>query len=279
MIEHLEPLVGAPVGLDLLKQKGGPRSTYRARGSRRTAIVKVYEPERARTVASRVSALGEGPFEPRVPTVLAETDDMVVLSEIQGTPLRTSVLAGDEAACRRAGTVLGFWHWYWRGRTPETLGQHTLDRELESLKREAERAPAPIAEAVRFALEALEDEGPWPAATVIHRDLYEEQVMLGDRVGLIDLDDAAIGPPELDVGNLCAHLEFLARRYGRDLDAMQRAFLDGYLSSGAPLELPLLLTCRSLSLLRLGCIHRQVGLTTAYPGSAWPPPGWASEAG
>jgi aminoglycoside phosphotransferase (APT) family kinase protein len=96
--------------------------------------------------------------------------------------------------------------------------------------------------------------------------------MVGDEVGLIDLDDAAIGPPELDIGNLCAHLEFLGRRYGRNLDEMQRAFLNGYLSSGAPLELPLLLTCRSLSLLRLACIHRSIELATAHPGSAWPVP-------
>jgi Ser/Thr protein kinase RdoA (MazF antagonist) len=272
MIEQLESVVGAPVRLELLKQKVGRRSTYRARGSRRTAIVKIYESKRARTVAKRVSSLWEGPFEPRVPRVFAETDDMVVLSEIPGRPLRASVLAGDAAACRRAGTVLGFWHWYWRDRTPEALTQHSLKGELDILRRQSEQAPEPIADAVAFALKAVEHDEEWPPSTVIHRDLYEEQVMLGDAVGLIDLDDAAIGPPELDVGNLCAHLEFLARRYGRNLDAMQRAFLDGYLSSGAPLELPLLLKCRSLSLLRLACVHRNVQLTTTYHGSAWPPP-------
>jgi len=40
----------------------------------------------------------------------------------------------------------------------------------------------------------------WTPATVVHRDLYEEQVLLGERVGLIDLDDAALSPAELDVG-------------------------------------------------------------------------------
>jgi Ser/Thr protein kinase RdoA (MazF antagonist) len=279
MIDYLEPVVGAPVRLELLKQKAGRRSTYRAHGSRGTAIVKVYEPDRARTVARRVASLREGPFEPRVPQVWAETDQMVVLSEIPGRPLRASVLAGDAAACNRAGTVLGFWHWYWRDRPPDVLARHTLARELEILQRESERAPEPIAEAVAFALKAVATDPEWPPATVIHRDLYEEQVILGDEVGLIDLDDAAIGPPELDVGNLCAHLEFLARRYGRNLDAMQRAFLNGYLSTGAPLDLPLLLTCRSLSLLRLACIHRNYQLATAHPGSAWPPPDPAAKTG
>lgn len=279
MFEQLEPLVGTPVRLDLLGQGEGRPSTYRARGSRKTAIVKLYDDARAPEVAERIASLGGGPFEPCVPTVWAQTDELVVLSEIHGTPLRASILAGDHMGCRRAGTVLGFWHWYWRGRTPATLERHSLHGELESLQREADDAPAPVAQAVAFALKTLEDEEPWPAATVIHRDLDEEHVLLGDRIGLIDLEHAALGPPEVDVGNLCAHLELLARRYGRNLDTMQRAFLDGYLSSGAPLELPLLLTCRSLSLLRLGSIHRTAELVNAHPGSAWPPPDWASEAG
>jgi Ser/Thr protein kinase RdoA (MazF antagonist) len=277
VIEQLESVVGAPVRLELLKQKAGRRATYRAHGSRRTAIVKVYESDRARTVARRVSSLNEGPFEPRIPSVWAETDDMIVLSEIHGRPLRAAVLAGDGAACHRAGAVLGFWHWYWRDQAPETLAPHSLAQELEILRREAEQAPEPIAEAVAVGLKAVDDDGQWPTPSVIHRDLYEEQIMVGDEIGLIDLDDAAIGPPELDIGNLCAHFEFLGRRYGRNLDEMQRAFLNGYLSSGAPLELPLLLTCRSLSLLRLACIHRSVELATAHPGSAWPVPNATAE--
>ncbi|HEX7255371.1 MAG TPA: aminoglycoside phosphotransferase family protein [Gaiellaceae bacterium] len=279
MIEQLERSLGAPVRLELLKQSPGRRSTYRAHGSRRTAIVKVYEANGAQAVARRVGSLGEGPFEPRVPQVLAEMDDMVVLTEIRGRPLRAAVLAGDGAACHRAGTVLGLWHWHWRDRAPEALPRHTLERELEALRRQAEGAPSPIAEAVAFALKAVEDDEEWPPATVVHRDLSEEQVLLGDEVGLIDLDDAAIGPPELDVGNLCANLEFLARRYGRNLDPMQHALLNGYLSSGAPLGLPLLLTCRSLSLLRLACIHKDAQLASTHAGAAWPPPPDVASAG
>ena len=44
----------------------------------------------------------------------------------------------------------------------------------------------------------------------MHRDLYEEQLLAGERIGLIDLDDAALGPPELDLGNLLGHVELLA---------------------------------------------------------------------
>ena len=273
LIEQLEPVVGAPVRLEVLRQKTGRRCTYRAHGSVRNAIVKVYAPGRARAVAERLQALAEGPTEPRIPEVLwVSGDEVVALSEIEGTPLRAAVLAGDAIGCRRAGAVLGFWHRFWRDRAPSGFVAHSFERELAILQLHAEQASEPVAAAVRFALDAVEEDDEWQPSTVVHRDLWEEQLLLGDDVGLIDLDDAALGPPELDVGNLCAHLELLARRYQRDLDPMQRAFLDGYLSSGAPLELPLLLRSRSLSLLRLACIHRTDELATAYLGSAWPPP-------
>lgn len=279
MIAQLEDVVGAPVRLQLLKQETGRQSTYRARGSRRTAIVKHYESDLASTIGRRIMSLAEGPFEPLLPSVWAQTDNTLVLSEIPGKPLRAAVLAGDEVACRRVGAVLGSWHWYWRDNAPETLARHSLERELEILRRESAHAPEPIAGAVAFAVKVVEQDEEWPASTVVHRDLYEEQILLDDAVGLINLDDAAIGPPELDVGNLCAHLDHLARRYGRNLDTMQHAFLDGYLSSGTPLDLRLLLTCRSLSLLRLACVHRDVELANTHPGSAWPQPPDLASAG
>jgi Ser/Thr protein kinase RdoA (MazF antagonist) len=279
-VEQLEPVVGAPLGLELLNQRAaGGRTTYRVRGTRRTAIVKVYDVDLARTVARRLSSLVEGPFEPLIPKVLSVSDDTIVFSEIEGRPLRAAVLANDEYACRRAGTVLGFWHFFWRGRSPDTLASYTLKRELESLRLLGEQAPEPIAEAVAFGVKEVENDQEWPAATVVHGNLDEEQVVFCEEVGLIELDDVGTGPPEFDVGNLCAHLELVARRYDRDLDAMQHAFLDGYLSSGAPLDLPLLLTCRSLSLLRLACIHRNVHLATAHAGSAWPSPPDVASAG
>jgi hypothetical protein len=279
VIAQLEDVVGAPVRLQLLKQHVGGTSTYRARGSRRTAIVKRYPPHLAKAIGRRICALGEGPVEPLVPSVWAQTDDMLVLSEISGKPLRAAILAGDEVACYRTGAVLGSWHLYWRNAAPEALGRHSLEHELQLLRRDSENAPDSITSAVEFAIRAVEHDEEWPALTVVHRGLDEEQILLDDAVGLIDLDDAAIGPPELDVGNLCAHLEHLARRYGRNLDGMQHSLLDGYLSTGPPLDLHLLLTCRSLSLLRLACVHRDAELALTHPGSAWPPPPDLASAG
>jgi Ser/Thr protein kinase RdoA (MazF antagonist) len=260
-MSRLEAVLGAPVVLEELKRKPGRRCTFRAVGSERTAIVKVYASERAATVAARVAALSGGPPEPRVPDVLFVEPRlrMVVLSEVLGLPLRIAALDGDATACRRAGAALGRWHSFWRGQHPAALRPHTIERELEILRSHAERAPAAIASATLSMLPSFRPDG-WAPLTVVHRDLYEEQVLLGDAVGLIDLDDAAAGPAELDIGNLCAHLELLGVRHGRDLSPMDRRLLEGYTVAGRPLDPFLLARCRCLALLRLACIHRTEAL-------------------
>jgi Ser/Thr protein kinase RdoA (MazF antagonist) len=257
VIAPLEGILGAPVELKELKHKPGRRRTLRARGPAGSAIVKLYASDRAATVAARVGALADGPPEPVVPRVLAcePAVHMVVLSDVPGSPLSRALLGGDAPACRRAGEALGRWHLAWRGRAPDQLRPHGMERELEILERLAETMSRGLAADVRSAAADLTE--PWDCPTVVHRDLYEEQILLGDRVGLIDLDDAALGPPELDAGNLVAHLELLALRSGRDLGAMTDELVAGYADAGAPLDAGLLDRCRRLARLRLGCIHKE----------------------
>jgi Ser/Thr protein kinase RdoA (MazF antagonist) len=172
---------------------------------------------------------------------------------VQGRPLSGALLAGDAAACRRAGEALGRWHRAWRGCAPEPLRRHGVERELETLERRAEGLSPGLAADLRTAVRDLAE--PWDCSTVVHRDLYEEQILLGDMVGLIDLDDVALGPPELDAGNLLAHMELLSLRSGRDLGEMSGELLAGYTRSGAALDDVLLDRCRRLARLRLACIH------------------------
>ena len=254
MMSVLEEIVGPPLVLEELKRKPGRRHTMRAVGSRRRAIVKAYQSERAPIVAARLRALAAGPTEPEVPEVLHEDRSLrlVVLSEVAGAPLRDALLAGDLAQCSRAGAALGAWHAFWLGAAPAPLVPHTCERELEILLDSADRADPAIGERVRHAASSLS--GEWAIATVVHRDLYEEQILLGQRVGLIDLDDAALGPPELDVGNLLAHIELLEVRTGGSLAPAVDALLSGY--GPDSLDQALLDRCRRLTLLRLACIHR-----------------------
>jgi Ser/Thr protein kinase RdoA (MazF antagonist) len=272
MTDDLVGLLGAPVSFEALKDKPGKRRTLRATGPRESAVVKIYSSDRAATVAARVQALGGGPAEPTVPRMLLcdPTRRLVVLSYVPGTPLRDSVVAGDREACARAGAALGAWHRFWRGGAPRCLRRHTSEREIEIIDARARVLPAPMARRVSRLARRLRP--AWECSTVVHRDLYEDQVLVGERIGLIDLDDAAAGPPELDIGNLLAHLELRALRAGEDLATVSGALLEGYASAGAALDQLLLDRCRRLSLLRLAGIHREPRLVTlaASPGLGTP---------
>jgi hypothetical protein len=254
MIGVLEEIVGAPVALEELKHKPDRRRTLRVRGSGGSAIAKVYVSDRASVVARRVAALAAGPDEPVVPAVLHVDPELrlLVLSDVPGYPLRDALLEGDVAACSRVGAALGEWHTAWEGVAPLPLKPHTVDRELEILRSRAEQASAPVTRAVFGAMQALA--GAWRCSTVVHRDLYEEQVLVAERVGLIDVDDAALGPPELDLGNLLAHVELLERRRERKFVDELQALMDDYAEKGPPLDEALLERCRRLTLLRLACL-------------------------
>ncbi|MGH8984316.1 MAG: hypothetical protein ACRDY6_10645 [Acidimicrobiia bacterium] len=247
-------VLGEPVDLEVLKRKPGRRCTWRATGPAGTAIVKAYASRRAPIVAARVAALARGPAQPLVPhlRLLDPETRVVVLDDLPGVPLRDFVIADDLAACRRAGATLAAWHHAWRHLARPLLRAHTVVDELDILRRRASATrrlrDTVIAGAARLT-------NPWPCSTVVHRDLYEDQLLLdGHAIAMIDVDDAALGPPELDLGNLTAHLELLAHRANSDTDAATTAILDGY-RAGAPVSATRLEQCRRLALLRLACIH------------------------
>jgi Ser/Thr protein kinase RdoA (MazF antagonist) len=269
VIEALEPVLGPPVELEVLKHKEGRRTTYWARGARRKAVVKVYVSERAPTVAARTRALTGLVPEVEVPEVLLcePALHLVALSEVPGVPLRHAVLAGDLQTCSRAGAALGAWHRAGQGTAPGALSRHTTERELEILEARLENAPPEIAAPVRAALPAVAD-GTWDWPGVVHRDLYEEQILVGERIGLIDLDDAALGPPELDIGNLLGHLDLLGIRSEQDLTAVTESLLEAYGRTGPKLDERLLERCRCLTLLRLACIHEDAELVGLVPSLA-----------
>ncbi len=252
----LAPLVGLPLSLQILKDKPGRRRTSRVTGPGGSAIVKVYASGRAPVVAERVSALRNGPPEPVLPAVLLCDADrhLVVLTEVPGRSFREALLDGDPGASARVGRALGRWHAAYRDRVPAVLRPHPVEREIQTLLDRCQAAPQPIAEVVRRAVPALS--AAWAPTTVVHRDLYEEQIVLGDKVGLLDLDDAAAGPGELDLGNLLAHLALLARRSRVDVGPAVMQMLQAY-AEQAPVDAELLEQCRALSLLRLACLHAE----------------------
>jgi Ser/Thr protein kinase RdoA (MazF antagonist) len=258
--EPVVDIVGTPLQIELLKNKPGRRQTVRASGPLRSVIVKTYASNRAPVIAERVAALRNGPAEPVIPRVIYVDPErrFVVLSDVTGRPLREAVLNGELSECRRTGAALARWHMSWAGGMPSVLRAHTLERELAILVERASAASAQVAAAVERL--TPEPSARWTATTVVHRDLYDEQVLLGDRIGLIDLDDAAAGPPELDVGNLVAHMEWLGFREHMSVRPATVAVLDGYLDAGGALDTSQLERCRSLSLLRLACLNDELRL-------------------
>ena len=262
--EVIETVVGTPVRLRVLKDKPGRRRTCHASGPGGSAIVKVYASRRAPVVAARVRALrgdeARAPA-PLLPTVLHVDEDrhLLVLSEVPGQPFAPALLAGDREAAQRVGTALATWHAAFRGRVPRELAEQTAQREHDILLRHAARAPEAANAAVAVEIGALCS--PWTCDTVVHRDLYEDQIVLGERVGLLDLDDTAAGPAELDLGNLVAHVALLGRRRSTSLLPLVDRLLAAY-RDVAPLDDALLARCARLSQLRLACLHRDPELLT-----------------
>lgn len=81
---------------------------------------------------------------------------------------------------------------------------------------------------------------PAVAPCSIHGDFYAQQVLLMDKtVGLLDLDEAAYGDSEFDLGNFIAHLEREALRAdlpAANVNAWRGALLDGYRRAGGELR-------------------------------------------
>jgi Phosphotransferase enzyme family len=261
VIGQLEQIVGSPVELEQLAHRPGHQRILRASGPVRSAIVKLYATDRASTVAARVEALGAVPPGVAVPRLLLSDPvlHMVVVSEVPGEPLTGSLLETDVAACRCAGAAIGSWHRSWRGRAPSPLRPHGADRELAMLHKCADAVSPRLAEAVRRAAADLGES--WSCTTVVHRDMTDARILMGERVGLIGLDYAALGPPELDIGNLLAHVDLLSLGSGRDLAATREEIVLGYEGFGDNLDDELLDRCRRLARLRLACVHDEPRLT------------------
>jgi len=136
-----------------------------------------------------------------------------------------------------------------------------LDRRwthADEVARLVRRAPASCARA--GAMAAARPVDAYEPLVPSHRDLHPQHVIVsGEAVGFIDLDDCALAPPGLDVGNMVAHLRREALVGRRRVEVAARAvsaFLEAY--GAAP---PDLSTWVALALARLA------GLAETHHGS------------
>jgi hypothetical protein len=209
----------------VLRHLPGRRVTTLVSTSGGLAVLKLFATSRARGGHHRLTEFAESPARSLVPRPLGYRKGHLALVEfVPGTPLDQ---LADDALTPAAGMA---------GRALRRLHDSgaQLDRawgrgdEIAQLRRTAgpvtrravERAVA------RWSLPA--EEGSVPS----HRDCHPAQVVwTRDGVRFIDLDDSAMAPPGLDVGNFLAHLQvdaIMERRAEDAIGAAVDAFAKGY---------------------------------------------------
>jgi aminoglycoside phosphotransferase len=168
---------------------------------------------------------------PRVPRVLAAADSAVALEPVAGRRLDTLRGRDLETALRALGAALASLHRSPRRAQPRftRLDVDRLARAVAVIARARPDAGRPAA----LLLAALLERRPCGVPDVsLHGDVNLRNAFLdGDRVRLVDLEDAASGPPAADLGQLLAGL-LAARVLGRISASTERtlaaALLDGY---------------------------------------------------
>jgi Ser/Thr protein kinase RdoA (MazF antagonist) len=191
------------------------------------AVVKVFASPRARGNVRRLRALAETGAAALVPTVIGSDATGHVLA-VTFTPgiLPASLSEAQYPAClARVGTALRRLHdsrtkldrvWDW-------------EKEVTQLRRRATAATMEVVETIVTSTSRLAGAALVPS----HRDLHPLQVVVAaDRsVSFIDLDDAAMGPRGLDIGNMLGHLvkeRICGARSAPAAMLAGEAFLEGY---------------------------------------------------
>jgi len=218
---------------------------------------KVYEI--ARTIAA---AQAFGP-DIALPDPVAWLPDLRLLLQkpVRGAPVEQSLLDGDKDLAAAIACALHRFH-----SSGLDLGRtHDLAKELDPLpmrvSQVAEACPK-LADSARECLDRIlvidGSSNAWRRQPV-HRDFYHDQVLCdGDRLAILDLDDAAMSEPLVDVANFRAHLMLLGAQRRGDVAALANvsgAFVDRSLQLDPAFDERLLAFLTATTLLRLSGIH------------------------
>jgi Ser/Thr protein kinase RdoA (MazF antagonist) len=209
------------------------------------AYAKVFaSPEEAAAslrVHTELSALlGDDDRALRLPAVLAYSHDdrMLVVEAVHGRRIDMLRASGREHAMRRFGAALAALH---ELPVPAGLARFTrLDPngQAQAARLLATARPDVAAEAQRLRDElAARPPAPDGAAVCLHGDVHGKNALLqGERVALIDLDQAGVGPAAADVASAVAALRYDALLGGDAARGrrLEHALLEGYASRRRP---------------------------------------------
>ncbi len=172
-----------------------------------------------------------------VPRVLGHTDDAIAITPMPGD---TWTRAGGDASAvlQLLGAAIARFHGTPSGGLAQSFGRLQVPRVVHSAELVAAGRPEL---AGRLAVIADRLAGGPPAGdpmVLLHGDCHPKNSLVdGDRLALIDLDQAGLGSPACDLASLLARLHhgaILGESSSADADRMGAAFLAGY-SSVRPL--------------------------------------------
>jgi Ser/Thr protein kinase RdoA (MazF antagonist) len=258
--------------IEVVRHKPGRRCTVRyelelGRGRHSEGVyAKFFASGRAgrvyRSLAALAAATARSPSV-EVPKPVGHNGALraVLQREVAGTPARDALIRGDRALAERLAEALHALH----SCAAELEPHHSLGDELRPLAERVQRlsvaapALAPLARTcLALAQSAARRSRRWRRRP-LHRDLYHDQVLVdGERLAFIDLDDAAMGEPAVDVANFLAHLRLLTLEEPASapvLGVVARAFLRRYRELDRELDGELVTLLRGTTLLRLASIH------------------------
>ena len=259
----LRALLARP-GSTLLSHRPERRAVVRLEGSPGQRFAKDVRPSRVRAVSNVARDLSVSPDRPfTVPEVIEvdERQGVVIYSALAGIGLHALFCDRERLvpAARATGEALRWLHD--KARRPERT--HDAQAEIGVLQKWLSRVEAfaptrcrRLHDAAAKVFQELEVDSC--GLTMIHRDFYEKQVVIGSngQVGILDFDTAAVGEPALDVANIFAHLELRVLQGRCSLSSASHAtdaLLEGYdPRSEVVARLP---AYRDASRLRLACIY------------------------
>jgi len=254
----------------VVRHKPGRRAIVRFAvenaGQAFTLYGKTFASERGPTVFAVSRAIAEGTaFGPEIavpePVAYVPELKLAVQRAVAGEPVTSLLMAGNGGIAVRIADAISRLH-----RSGIDLGRrHDLTRELSPLEgRVADLATVSteVHELGRRVLDQVRAQVPgnvpWRWCPV-HRDFYHDQVLIdGERLAILDLDDAAMSEPAVDVANFAAHLRLLRIQQpasSASVDVVRKSFVARVMTLDPDLDQRLVTCLEAATLLRLAGIH------------------------
>jgi hypothetical protein len=206
-----------PVSVETLRYRPGRRAVLRYRSLRHRRapgselFVKVLDPDVSARSMETAGMIAAGPaLNLALPHAMPEPG-ILLTRPMEGIPFRALLLEGGSLPLpERVAGILDQVAVLTPAPRPVPEPASTLRRTIRLLTTIDPGASAILTHLQASILELLQQHPTTPA--IVHGDLYEGQILVGDRfrLGLLDLDDLGYGDPAMDAATATSHLMSLA---------------------------------------------------------------------